>query len=247
MRNPDLQICTSRILVLVASISMSIGCVALADPEQQAANPAEAISTPESSAESLTGPEVYNEICIACHAPPGVGGAPALSDGNAWAARIAQGMDTLIDHALNGYSGSAGIMPRKGGRVDLSDEEIIRAVEYMIEQSAQYADVPNGDAANGRELFMTNGCTACHGVTQAETSMVGPSLFGVVGRKAGTAPSLLGASENLKKYGVTWSAETLDEFLADPDAKVPGTPMAGVLADPGQRADVIAYLYTLTE
>jgi cytochrome c len=77
--------------------------------------------------------------------------------------------------------------------------------------------------------------------------MVGPSLFGVVGRKAGTAPSLLGASENLKKYGVIWSAETLDEFLADPNAKVPGTPMAGVLADPQQRADVIAYLSTLKE
>jgi cytochrome c len=77
--------------------------------------------------------------------------------------------------------------------------------------------------------------------------MVGPSLFGIVGRQAGTAPSLLGASENLKKYGVIWSAETLNEFLADPNAKVPGTPMSGVLSDPQQRADVIAYLFTLQE
>jgi cytochrome c len=46
---------------------------------------------------------------------------------------------------------------------------------------------------------------------------------------------------------VTWSAETLDEFLADPNAEVPGTPMAGVLTDPQQRADVIAYLSTLKE
>jgi cytochrome c len=84
-------------------------------------------------------------------------------------------------------------------------------------------------------------------VTKEANSMVGPSLFGVVGRKAGTAPSLLGATENLKNYGVTWSAETLDEFLADPSAKVPNTPMAGVLADPQQRADVIAYLSTLKE
>lgn len=77
--------------------------------------------------------------------------------------------------------------------------------------------------------------------------MVGPSLFGIVGRQAGTSPSLLGASENLKKYGVIWSAETLDEFLTDPNAKVPGTPMVGILADPEQRADVIAYLFTLKE
>jgi cytochrome c len=96
-----------------------------------------------------------------------------------------------------------------------------------------------GDAAAGKELFMTNGCPACHGVTREDNMKVG--------RKAGTGQSLLGASENLKKYGVTWSAETLDEFLVNPSAKVPGTAMAGVLADPQQRADVIAYLATLKE
>jgi cytochrome c len=109
------------------------------------------------------------------------------------------------------------------------------------------ADEIKGDAAAGKELFMANGCPACHGVTPEDTMKVGPSLFGVVGRKAGTGKSLLGASENLKKYGVTWSAETLDEFLVNPSAKVPGTAMAGVLSDPQQRADVIAYLATLKE
>jgi cytochrome c len=102
-----------------------------------------------------------------------------------------------------------------------------------------------GDAEKGKDLFMTNACVACHGVTKEDTMKVGPSLFGVVGRKAGTGQSLLGASENLKKYGVTWNTETLSEFLADPNAKVPGTPMSGQLIDPQQRADVIAYLSTL--
>jgi cytochrome c len=104
-----------------------------------------------------------------------------------------------------------------------------------------------GDAAKGQELFNTNACVACHGVTKEDTFKVGPSLFAVLGRKAGTAPSLLGASENLKKYGVIWDAVTLDEFLANPDAKVPGTPMVGKVADPQARADVIAYLSTLKE
>jgi cytochrome c len=121
------------------------------------------------------------------------------------------------------------------------------ALVALLATSAAYASDRDGDAATGREVFMQNGCPACHGVTKEANSMVGPSLFGVVGRKAGTAPSLLGATENLKNYGVTWSAETLDEFLADPSAKVPNTPMAGVLADPQQRADVIAYLSTLKE
>ena len=121
------------------------------------------------------------------------------------------------------------------------------ALTALLAASAAYDSGLSGDAARGEELFLANGCPACHGVTPADTAKVGPSLFGVVGRQAGTAPSLLGASENLKKYGVTWSAETLDEFLVDPNAKVPGTPMTGVLADPQQRADVIAYLSSLTE
>jgi cytochrome c len=102
-----------------------------------------------------------------------------------------------------------------------------------------------GDAANGKEVFMASGCPACHGVTKEDDPKVGPNLVGVVGRKAGTVQSLLGPSDNLKKYGVIWSAETLDEFLVNPSAKVPGTAMAGILIDPQQRADVIAYLSTL--
>jgi cytochrome c len=121
------------------------------------------------------------------------------------------------------------------------------ALAALLAAAAAYAGSLKGNAAKGKELFMANGCPACHGVTKDDNAMVGPSLFGVVGRKAGTAPSLLGASENLKKYGVTWSAETLNEFLADPNAKVPGTAMAGILTDPQQRADVIAYLSTLKE
>jgi cytochrome c len=119
------------------------------------------------------------------------------------------------------------------------------ALAALLGPSAASAEDLEGDAANGKQLFETNGCVACHSVTPGDSSKVGPSLFGVVGRKAGTAPSLLGATQKLKAYGVIWTAETLDEFLQDPNAKVPGTPMAGRLTDPQQRADVIAYLHTL--
>ena len=121
------------------------------------------------------------------------------------------------------------------------------ALATLLAAPGAHADETQGDAANGKELFTANGCPACHGVTPEDNSKVGPNLVGVVGRKAGTVQSLLGPSENLKKYGVTWSAETLDEFLADPNAKVPGTAMMGILTDPQQRADVIAYLSTLKE
>lgn len=81
-------------------------------------------------AAKLTGEQVYNTACFACHGT-GVGGAPKLGDAGAWAPRVAQGAATLNKHALEGFQGAAGFMPAKGGRVDLSDEEIIAAVKFM--------------------------------------------------------------------------------------------------------------------
>ena len=98
---------------------------------------AAAAAVPARVATVLTGPQVYNEACFACHSAPGVGGAPVIGDAEAWASRVAQGMDTLTDHVVNGYQGSAGFMPAKGGRVDLSDQEIISAIEYMVGELAQ--------------------------------------------------------------------------------------------------------------
>ena len=92
-----------------------------------AAQPAEPVAT------TLTGPQVFNEACIACHGS-GVAGAPMLTDAANWESRIAQGTDTLYDHAINGYQGEVGYMPPKGGRMDLSDEEIQASVDYMVSE-----------------------------------------------------------------------------------------------------------------
>ncbi|MFQ5634681.1 MAG: c-type cytochrome [Gammaproteobacteria bacterium] len=93
------------------------------------------VATAEPVAEVLSGPQVYNQACLACHGA-GVGGAPVMGDAPAWAARIAQGVEVLTRHVIGGYTGSAGYMPPKGGRVDLSDDEIIAAMQYMVEQSS---------------------------------------------------------------------------------------------------------------
>ncbi len=76
------------------------------------------------------GKAVYDTYCMACHAM-GVAGAPKYGDAEAWAARIAQGRDTLYEHSLNGFQGSAGIMPPKGGFSNLSDAEVKAAVDHM--------------------------------------------------------------------------------------------------------------------
>jgi cytochrome c5 len=82
-------------------------------------------------AAALSGPQVYNEACNVCHGA-GVGGAPMLADAANWQPRIAQGKETLYSHAINGYQGSAGYMPPKGGRLDLSDDAIKSAIDYMV-------------------------------------------------------------------------------------------------------------------
>ena len=82
----------------------------------------------------LSGPQVYNEACIACHGS-GVGGAPIMGNAEAWAPRIAQGKDTLYLHALEGYAGQSGYMPPKGARMDLSDDVVKAAVDFMVSES----------------------------------------------------------------------------------------------------------------
>lgn len=78
--------------------------------------------------------ELYNAACSACHAQ-GIGGAPRIGDKAAWAPRIAQGKDTLYKRAIEGFQGSAGLMPPKGGRVDLADDLIRQGVDYMVDRS----------------------------------------------------------------------------------------------------------------
>ncbi|MDJ0906210.1 MAG: c-type cytochrome [Woeseiaceae bacterium] len=113
-----------------------VGQVYLPGEEQAAAAPTvETLPEPDPVATAMTGPQVYNAACNACHGN-GVGGAPITGDVAAWEPRIAQGIDVLNDHAINGFDGDA-ITPMlaKGGRADLSDQEVIDAVAYMVEES----------------------------------------------------------------------------------------------------------------
>ena len=105
----------------------------LTQKEQQPVNIQKEESIPSKVMSELNGEEVYNSACIACHMT-GAGGAPLLSDVGAWEARVAQGKPLLVQRAVEGYIGEMGIMPAKGGRLDLSDEEVENAVTYMLDQ-----------------------------------------------------------------------------------------------------------------
>ena len=82
----------------------------------------------------LSGKDVYDQACAACHST-GAAGAPKVADVAAWTARIGQGNAKLYSNALNGFTGSTGTMPAKGGRADMSDDAIKAAVDYMVAES----------------------------------------------------------------------------------------------------------------
>jgi cytochrome c len=102
---------------------------------------------------------------------------------------------------------------------------------------------PAADPAAGQQIFKAQ-CSICHSVVAGQ-NRVGPTLFGVVGRSAGSVPGFQYSADH-KKLDVTWDAATLDKYLTNPRAMVPDTTMiyAG-LKDDAKRADLIAYLETL--
>lgn len=99
------------------------------------------------------------------------------------------------------------------------------------------------DAKHGQAVFSAN-CSSCHSL-QAGKTVIGPSLFKVFGRRAGTEPGF-SYSKAMAASGVTWSADKLDGYLAGPQKFIPGVkmPFAG-LSKPTDRSDLIAYLATL--
>jgi cytochrome c len=107
--------------------------------------------------------------------------------------------------------------------------------------AANASATPVATAAMSPPVFAQ--CRTCH-MVEAGKNGAGPSLFGVVGAKAGHV-SAFPYSPALKGSGLVWDRETLDAFLAAPNKLVPGTRMVVMVPDPAQRAQLIAYLESL--
>ena len=106
-----------------------------------------------------------------------------------------------------------------------------------LEGALLVAALAAGDPRAGEAIY--GRCQACHALAY---DRVGPHHCGLIGRRAGSVPGFA-YSEAMKRSGLVWDRKTLDRFLANPPRTVPGTTMtyAGV-PDPGERADLIAYL-----
>jgi cytochrome c len=110
----------------------------------------------------------------------------------------------------------------------------------VLELTGPQAGAATGDPERGAEMFRS--CTACHSLAPGE-HRTGPSLAGIFGREAGTIPGFTRYSLALEQADVTWNEKTLDAWLADPRAFIPGNRMTfRGIEDQHARADLIAYL-----
>jgi len=115
----------------------------------------------QAQAPERSGKDVVEAVCASCHAT-GANGAPKIGDKQAWSKRASQGLTSLTDHALKGIRN----MPSHGGKADLSDLEIGRAVAYMVNQSGGKWKEPASakDMArerNGKQVVDAQ-CSKCH-------------------------------------------------------------------------------------
>ena len=101
-----------------------------------------------------------------------------------------------------------------------------------------------GDAQRGAQIFAQ--CKVCHSL-EAGKNMVGPSLHGLIGRKAGSVPGYA-YSPAMKNANVTWNDDTLSKYLSDPKAFIPGDKMVFTgIKNPSSLGDLLAYLNQATK
>ena len=127
---PDLKLDDPRVAEAVQERIRPIGRLNTGDAPAPAAAAATTVQTGAAqAAESRSGAEVYDMVCHVCHST-GVLNSPKLGDAPAWTERLAKGKEALYASSINGLNQ----MPPKGGRPDLSDDEIRLAVDYMLER-----------------------------------------------------------------------------------------------------------------
>ncbi len=111
-----------------------------AAPSQPAAEVSKPAETPKAEESVVAdehtqkGEKVFKATCFMCH-QTGAAGAPIMGNKDDWGPRIAQGMPTLYEHALKGFTGTKGTMPPKGANPSLSDDDVKAGVDYMVSKA----------------------------------------------------------------------------------------------------------------
>ncbi len=133
---------------------------------------------------------------------------------------------------------------------DLPKPEPVAAAAPAAAPAAEPIAVRLASAETSRGEAAFKKCAACHSVAKGGASGIGPALWSVVQRPKAAHPGYAysGPLAELGKKGEAWTYESLDQFVANPRGYVPGTKMAFAgIANPRERADLIAYLRTLAD
>lgn len=128
---------SSTLLLSILSLALLSACGKKEVPAPAASASAVVVAAapaPVVAPENTVGKAIYGKTCSLCHAA-NVAGAPKPGDKADWGPRIAQGMDILYKHALEGFTGAKGQMPARGGSTTLTDEEVKATVNFMVDQS----------------------------------------------------------------------------------------------------------------
>lgn len=116
-----------NLIRLAAAVSAAFLLAACGHHEQTAAATPTAAAAPAAAANASPATlKLFQQTCHNCHAVPGTG-APQAGDAQAWAPRLAQGRDTLLDHTINGYKG----MPPMGTCTQCAEQDFVALIEYM--------------------------------------------------------------------------------------------------------------------
>ena len=133
MNNHTLLLATLSLALLSACGQKDAAAPAAAPAPVAAPAPAPE-PAPAPVAENAVGKSVYGKVCAMCHATAAAG-APKPGDKADWGPRIAQGMEVLNKHAIEGFTGAKGVMPPRGAAATLTDDEVKAAVAFMVDQS----------------------------------------------------------------------------------------------------------------
>jgi len=109
-------------ILLCAALLLAAGC----GKKDETAGPG------ASGVDLAQGETIYGQRCAACH-DRGLAGAPRNGNKADWTTAIAQGIDVMVEHSINGYKGQRGFMPARGGHSDLSDSDVTAAVHYLAQ------------------------------------------------------------------------------------------------------------------
>lgn len=126
----------------------------------------------------------------------------------------------------------------------LTPARLSAAIVAGVTLAAALPAAAAGDAAAGKAVF-TAQCAVCHSAAKGAKPILGPTLFGVVGRKTATMPGFA-YSPAMKAAGGVWTSDRLSTYIAAPAKTLPGVRMTyGGLKNPAQLQNLIAYLNTL--